>query len=43
MHVDEMAAAAVFFMLHYDEAEIINVGSDVCIRELARMICRVVR
>src|SRR6202166_1783488 len=31
MHVDDMADAAVFLMLHYDEAEIINVGvgSDV--------------
>jgi len=44
MHVDDMADAAVFLMLHYDEAEIINVGigSDVTIRELAEMICRVV-
>ena len=44
MHVDDMADAAVFLMLHYDQAEIINVGvgSDVSIRELAEMICRVV-
>jgi GDP-L-fucose synthase len=44
MHVDDMADAAVFLMLHYDEAEIINVGvgMDVSIRELAEMICRVV-
>src|SRR5579863_4475274 len=26
MHVDDMADAAVFLMLHYDQAEIINVG-----------------
>lgn len=44
MHVDDMADAAVFLMLHYDESEIINVGvgSDVTIRELAAMICRAV-
>jgi len=44
MHVDDMADASVFLMLHYDEPEIINVGtgSDVTIRELAEMICRVV-
>src|SRR5208283_1301850 len=41
MHVDDMADAAVFLMLHYDQPEIINVGvgSDVSIRELAEMIC----
>jgi len=44
MHVDDMADAAVFLMLHYDQAEIINVGvgTDVSIRELAELICRVV-
>jgi len=44
MHVEDMADAAVFLMLHYDEAEIINVGvgSDVSIRELAEIVCRVV-
>lgn len=44
MHVDDMADAAVFLMLHYDAPEIINVGvgSDIAIRELAEMICRVV-
>ena len=33
----------VFLMLHYDEPEIINVGAgtDVTIRELAELICRV--
>lgn len=43
MHVDDLADAAVFLMLHYDQPEIINVGvgSDVSIRELAEMICRV--
>jgi GDP-L-fucose synthase len=44
MHVDDLADAAIFLMLNYDEPEIINVGvgSDVSIRELAEMICRVV-
>jgi GDP-L-fucose synthase len=44
MHVDDMADAAVFLMQHYDEPEIINVGvgSDIAIRELAEMICRIV-
>ncbi len=39
-----MAEAAVFLMSRYDEPEIINVGvgSDVSIRELAQVICRVV-
>ena len=40
MHVDDLADAAVFLMQHYDEAEIINVGTgqDVTIRELAEII-----
>ncbi len=44
MHVDDMADAAVFLMLHYDEPEMINVGvgSDVTIRQLAELICRIV-
>ena len=43
MHVDDLADAAIFLMLHYDEPEIINVGvgTDVSIRELAELICRV--
>jgi len=43
MHVDDLAAAAVFLMLHYDDPGIINVGvgNDVTIRELAQLICRV--
>lgn len=43
MHVDDMASAAVFLMLHYDDPGIINVGvgADVSIRELAQLICRV--
>jgi len=42
LHVDDLADAAVFLMLAYDTAEIINVGTgtDVTIRELAEMIRR---
>jgi len=42
LHVDDLADAAVFLMLGYDTAEIINVGTgtDVTIRELAEMIRR---
>jgi GDP-L-fucose synthase len=43
LHVDDLADAAVFLMLHYDEPGIINVGvgTDITIRELAQLICRV--
>jgi len=43
MHVDDCADAAVFLMLHYDQEEIINVGTgeDLTIRELAEMIAEV--
>ena len=43
LHVDDLADAAVFLMLHYDEPCIINggVGTDITIRELAQLICRV--
>ena len=39
LHVDDLADAAVFLMLHYDEPEIVNVGvgTDITIRELARV------
>jgi GDP-L-fucose synthase len=44
MHVDDLADAALFLMLHYNEPEIINVGvcTDLSIRELAELVCRVV-
>jgi len=44
LYVDDMAEAAVFLMLHYDSADIINVGvgTDISIRELAGLVCRVV-
>ncbi len=44
LHVDDLAAAAVFLMHHFDSDEIINVGSgsDVSIRELAELLSEVV-
>ncbi len=44
LHVDDLAEAAVFLMLRYDSADIINVGvgEDISIRELAELVCRVV-
>jgi GDP-L-fucose synthase len=44
LHVDDLAAAAVFLMEHYDEREIVNVGTgeDVTIAELAHLIARVI-
>jgi len=44
LHVDDLAEAAVFLMLRYDSADIINVGvgEDISIRDLAELICRIV-
>jgi GDP-L-fucose synthase len=44
LHVDDLAAAAVFLMKNYDEAEIVNVGTgkDVTIAELAKLVKTVV-
>jgi GDP-L-fucose synthase len=44
LHVDDLAAAAVFLLEHYDAAEPINVGTgvDVTIRELAQTVADVV-
>ncbi|MBF0415519.1 MAG: GDP-L-fucose synthase [Magnetococcales bacterium] len=44
LFVDDLAAASLFLMQHYDAEEIVNVGvgKDVSIRELAEMIQRVV-
>ncbi len=43
MHVDDLADAALFLMLNYDDADIINVGvgHDITIRELAELVQRV--
>lgn len=40
LHVDDLADAAVFLMKHYDESDIINVGTgeDMSIKELAELI-----
>src|SRR4051794_39902679 len=40
LHVDDLAEAAVFLMLRYDDPQILNVGSgeEVTIRELADMV-----
>ena len=44
LHVDDLAAAAVHLMQHYDEPEIVNVGTgeDLTIKELAEMVARTV-
>jgi len=44
LHVDDLAAACVFLLEHYDSPEIINVGcgEDISIRELAELICEIV-
>jgi len=44
LHVDDLADAALFLMLHYDSPEIINVGTgqDITIRELAECIGAIV-
>ena len=43
LHVDDLADAALFLMLHYNEPDIVNVGTgvDLTIRELAAMILRI--
>ena len=40
LHVDDLADAALFLMLHYDDEQIINVGTgeEVTIRDLAGII-----
>ncbi len=44
LHVDDLADAALFLMLHYDDEEIINVGvgEDISIKDLAELIREVV-
>ncbi len=44
LHVDDMAAACVYLMEHYDDPSIVNIGTgeDVSIKELAEMIKHVV-
>jgi GDP-L-fucose synthase len=40
MHVDDLASAAVFLMQHYDESNIVNIGTgeDITISQLAHVI-----
>ena len=44
LYVDDLADAAVHLMLHYESAEIVNVGvgEDVSIKELARLVADVI-
>lgn len=44
LHVDDLAAASVFLMQHYDSPEIVNVGTgeDVTIAELAHLVAEAV-
>jgi GDP-L-fucose synthase len=44
LHVDDLADAAIHFMVNYDDAEIVNVGTgtDLTIRELAEVISKIV-
>lgn len=44
LHVDDLADAALFLMLHYDDEQIVNVGTgwDITIRELAETIAGIV-
>lgn len=44
LHVDDMAAAAIYLMEHYDQPEIVNVGvgHDVSIAELASLVRNIV-
>lgn len=44
LHVDDLAEALIFLMLHYDQEEIINVGTgeDLTVRELCDIIRQVV-
>jgi GDP-L-fucose synthase len=44
LHVEDLASAILFLLRNYDSPEIVNVGSgeDLSIRELAKMICKIV-
>lgn len=44
LHVDDMAAACVHLLRHYDQEAIINIGSgeDISIKDLAGLVCEVV-
>jgi GDP-L-fucose synthase len=44
LHADDLASAALFLMDHYDEPEIVNVGTgeDIAICDLASLIARII-
>jgi GDP-L-fucose synthase len=44
LHVDDLADACLFLMEHYDGSDIVNIGTgeDLSIRDLARLIARIV-
>jgi GDP-L-fucose synthase len=44
LHVDDLASAAIYLMLNYNEPEIVNVGTgaDISIADLARLVQRTV-
>ncbi|MGA7410429.1 MAG: GDP-L-fucose synthase [Bryobacteraceae bacterium] len=44
LHVDDLASAAVYLMLNYNEPEIVNVGTgeDIAIADLARLVQKTV-
>ena len=44
LHVDDLAAACLFLLQHYDQPEIINVGTgkDLTVRELAELVCEII-
>jgi GDP-L-fucose synthase len=44
LHIDDLASAAVYLMLNYDEPEIVNVGTgvDITIADLARLVQKTV-
>ena len=44
LHVDDLAEAAIFLMDHYDDADIINVGTgvDITIADLASLVAAIV-
>ncbi len=43
LHVDDLAAACLFLMRHYDDGEVINVGAgkDITIKDLAALVAEV--
>ena len=44
LHVDDLASAAIFLLQHYDNPEIVNIGTgeDITIRELAELVSQII-